>query len=136
MKDIKLNNMPAERSEQAIDRAEPTRDLPVFTPAVDIYENDEALLVQCDMPGVEQKNVAIDLDDDVLTITGHQAEQKQEGYQLVYRGYNTGIYRRAFTLVANIDRDKIKARLVDGVLNITLPKAEEARPRKIAVEAG
>lgn len=137
MNEHKSKNVPMERAEQSpASRVEPTRDLPVFTPPADIFEEDDALLVVCDMPGVEQKNVTIDLDDDVLTITGHQLDQRPENSQLVYRGYNTGIYRRAFTLAADINREQIKARLVNGVLHITLPKAAEAKPRKIAVEVG
>lgn len=133
----KTKNVPAERGENRVSgKAELTRDLPVFTPAADIYENDDSLLVVCDMPGVEEKNVEIGLEDDVLTITGNQGEYHPENYQLVYQGYHTGIYRRAFTLTTGIDQEKIKARLSNGVLSITLPKSAAAKPRKIAIEAG
>ena len=135
MNEAKAKNLPAERSPaQTAPQAEMTRDLPVFTPAADIYEKDDALLVVCEMPGVPESAVDIDLEDDVLTITGQQEDPSQEHCQLVYRGYATGIYRRAFTLATDIDREKIKARLVNGILSITLPKAESARPRKIKVE--
>ncbi len=135
MNENKNKNLPAERqSGQPERKTEMTRDLPVFTPEADIFEKDDALLVICDMPGVAESAVDIDLKDDVLTITGQQSDQSPEKGQLVYRGYATGIYRRAFTLATDIDREKIKARLVNGVLSITLPKAESVRPRKIAVE--
>ena len=132
MDKAKAKNLPAERS--SVTQAEMTRDLPVFTPAADIYEKDDALLVVCDMPGVPENAVDIDLENNVLVITGRQEDQSQKDCQLVYRGYVTGIYRRVFTLATDIDREKIKARLVNGVLSITLPKAESARPRKIKVE--
>ncbi len=131
MNENKNKNLPAEQPER---KTEMTRDLPVFTPAADIFEKDDALLVVCDMPGVPESDVDIDLKDDVLTITGRQSDQTPEQGQLAYRGYATGIYRRAFTLATDIDREKIKARLVNGVLSISLPKAESVRPRKIAVE--
>lgn len=137
MNESKNKNVPAERAaSHPAPQAELTRDLPVFTPAADIYEKENALLVVCDMPGVAEGSVEIDLEDAVLTITGHQDDQAPEKCQLVYRGYATGVYRRAFNLTTDIDREKIKARLANGVLSITLPKTEYAKPRKIAVEAG
>ncbi|MCA1809531.1 MAG: Hsp20/alpha crystallin family protein [Kiritimatiellia bacterium] len=137
MKEEKNKNMPATRAgEQAVQNAELTHDRPVFTPLVDIYERENALLVICEMPGVEESKVDIALENDVLTITGQQQELDVPDHQLVYRGYADGVFRRSFTLAADIDRESIKARLTNGVLSITLPKAQSAVPRKIAVEAG
>ena len=128
-------NTQVEKKESA-DKVEMTRDLPVYAPETDIFEKNDSILVVCDMPGVDEQSVDITLEDDVLTLTGCQKPVDRPGYSLLYRGYGTGIFRRSFTLSADIDRDSIKARLANGVLNVTLPKAAKAQPRKIAVEAG
>lgn len=116
--------------------AELTRDLPVFAPDVDIYEKENAILVLCDMPGVDDKHIDITLENDVLTLTGYQGTAEPEGVTLLHRGYAQGIFQRSFTLSTEVDRDKIVARINQGVLQLTLPKAEEAKPRKITVTAG
>ena len=116
--------------------AELTRDLPVFAPDVDIYEKDDAILVLCDMPGVDEQHVDVTLENDVLTLTGYQETAEPEDITLLYRGYASGVFQRSFTLSTEVDRNKIGARIRQGVLQITLPKAEEAKPRKITVSAG
>ena len=116
--------------------AEMTREGPVFTPATDIYENDDAILVRCDMPGVGDNQVDITLEHYELTITGSQAPAQPEGYDLLTGEYETGMFRRVFKVPQLIDRDNIKARLHNGILDIELPKAEQAKPRKIEITAG
>ncbi|NLE67655.1 MAG: Hsp20/alpha crystallin family protein [Lentisphaerae bacterium] len=125
----------AERKEGVQRMAEMTRDLPVFVPATDICESKDAIEVVCDMPGVPETQVDVSLEDNVLTITGCQAADEAEGYDLVHRGYREGMFRRAFTLTDEIDRGRIRARMAQGVLRLILPKAEKSKPRKIAVEA-
>jgi HSP20 family protein len=115
---------------------EMTQDKPVYIPAADIYENDHDIIVYADLPGVDDKNVNITLEDDVLTLIGHQNDEAPEAMEMLYRGYRPGIYRRSFTLGVSIDREKIDAKIKNGVLTLTLPKAEEAKPRKITVNAG
>ena len=122
-----------EKKEQAKD-VEHTRDLPVYAPATDIYEKKDAILVFCDMPGVVEKGLDITLEDDVLTICGCQDMAEPEHREAIYRGFRPGIYRRSFTLNTPVHRDGIKARLTHGVLEMSLPKAEAAQPRKIQVE--
>jgi HSP20 family protein len=80
--------------------------------------------------------VDITLEDDVLTIAGRQEADAPAGLELLHRGYETGVFRRSFTLGAEVDRAGINARLAGGVLEIMLPKAEKVRPRKIAVQGG
>lgn len=104
-----------------------------FIPIADIFETEEALNVVMEMPGVERKNVSIELEDDVLRIDGRIDFSKYEGLEPVYTEYNVGHYSRAFTLPEKIDRDAISAQLQDGVLALTLPKAKEALPRRIAI---
>ncbi|VGO20225.1 Hsp20/alpha crystallin family protein [Pontiella sulfatireligans] len=116
--------------------AELTRDAKVFVPATDIYEKEDAILVRCDMPGVAQDQVDIRLDNTELEITGTQSAAKPGGVDLLAGEYETGVFRRKFNVPQLIDRDKIKARLRNGVLDIELPKAEQAKPRKIEIEAG
>jgi HSP20 family protein len=116
--------------------AELTRDAKVFVPATDIYEKDDAILVRCDMPGVAQDQVDIRLDNTELEITGTQSAGKPDGVDLLTGEYQTGIFRRKFNVPQLIDRDKIKARLHNGVLDIELPKAEQAKPRKIEITTG
>ncbi len=105
----------------------------VFLPTTDIYETDQALTVVMEMPGVEKANVDINIEDDVLTIEGRIDFSKYQDLQPVYTEYNIGDFRRSFSLADSIDRDKISAEMSDGVLTLTLPKAEKAKPRKIAI---
>ncbi|MCF7816918.1 MAG: Hsp20/alpha crystallin family protein [Kiritimatiellales bacterium] len=116
--------------------AELTREGPVFVPVADIYEKDDAILVRCDMPGVEEGQIDITLENNELAITGNQAGFRPEGYDRLSSEYETGVFRRVFKIPQLIDREKIMARLRNGVLDIELPKAEQAKPRKIAIATG
>lgn len=111
-----------------------TQDRPVFLPPTDIYEREDAVLVVCDMPGVDDKHVDVMLEDDVLTLTGSQEAQEPSPHELLYRGHWPGVFRRSFTLTTEVDRAKIKARIRHGVLEVVLPKAEAAQPKRIKVE--
>jgi HSP20 family protein len=105
----------------------------LFMPTADIFEAEHSLTVVLEMPGVEKSNVDISVEAGVLTIEGRLDFAKYEGMQPVYTEYNVGHYRRSFTLSNKIDQTKIGAEMRDGVLTITLPKAEEAKPRRISV---
>ena len=87
-----------------------------------------------EMPGVPSDGVDITLERRVLTIHGRTAAADHGGYQRVYKEYADGDYERVFTLSENIDRDRIEARLSDGVLHLVLPKAETAKARKIELK--
>jgi HSP20 family molecular chaperone IbpA len=104
-----------------------------FVPTSDIFETDEALTVIMEMPGVEKKDVSIALEEDVLRVDGHIDFSKYQDMEPVYTEYIVGHYSRGFTLSGKIDRDGISAVLDDGVLVLTLPKAKESMPRRIAV---
>jgi HSP20 family molecular chaperone IbpA len=104
-----------------------------FVPAADIFETDEALTLIMEMPGVEKKDVDIALEEDVLRVEGKIDFSKYQGLGPVYTEYMVGHYARGFTLSGKIDRDGISAQLDDGVLTLTLPKAKEAMPRRIAI---
>jgi len=114
---------------------EQTRPGPIYSPAVDIFENDDHISVLADMPGVKAKDLKIDLRDNVLTLSGHVGAPESAGETPVLREYETGTYFRQFTLSEVIDQAKIDAKLTDGVLRLKLPKLERAKPRQITVKA-
>ena len=114
--------------------AERTRWGKVFSPAVDILETKNDLRLYADMPGVDQKTISITVDKGILMIEGNVDTEPIEGYELEYKEYDIGDYQRSFTLADTVDQDKISANFVNGVLELILPKAEEAKPRKIEVK--
>ena len=105
-----------------------------YVPYADIYETDEALTVLMEMPGVAREGVSVALEDDVLRVEGRIDFGKYAGMEPVYTEFNVGHYARSFALSGTVDREGIGAQLEDGVLVLTLPKAREARPRRIAVQ--
>lgn len=112
---------------------EQTRSGPVYSPAVDIFENDAAITVLADLPGVRPDNLEIDLRENVLTLMGRVSGPNNAGETPVVREYQPGLFFRQFTLGETIEQSKIDAKLKDGVLRLELPKAEKARPRQITV---
>ncbi|HUL05050.1 MAG TPA: Hsp20/alpha crystallin family protein [Candidatus Acidoferrum sp.] len=104
-----------------------------YVPNTDVYETDEALTLVMEVPGVEKKDVSVQLENDVLRVEGRIDFSKYEGLEPVYAEYNVGHYARAFTLSDKIDQDGISAELADGVLTLTLKKAKAALPRRIAI---
>ena len=112
---------------------ESTIPMRTYMPTADIFETEDALTVVLEMPGVSKDNVDVSVETGVLTIEGRIDFQKYEGLQPVYGEYNVGPYRRGFRISSQIDQNKIAAEMRDGVITLTLPKAEEAKPRRIAV---
>ncbi|HEY5653586.1 MAG TPA: Hsp20/alpha crystallin family protein [Pontiella sp.] len=128
-----------EKKEHAVEKMEQNatdQELREYVPAVDIYEKDDGILIRFDMPGVTQEQVDIELDNNELEIVAKQTGGAPEGMELLTGEYGTGIFRRKFSVPQQIDRDQIKARLHNGVLHLELPKAEQAKPRKIEITAG
>ena len=105
----------------------------VYVPVTDIFETNAALMLALEMPGVDRENINVKLESGVLTIEGEIDFGKYEGMYPVYTEYNVGNYARSFELSSNIDQDRISAELKDGVVMLTLPKVEKAKPRKIKV---
>jgi len=114
--------------------SERTRDWPCFVPRADIVETKEDYVLTMDLPGVDEKEIDITLDKNTLTINGYSNVERPEGYSLAAAEYRVGDYERSFRLTDTIDREGIQASYTDGVLNLTLPKAEEAKARKIPVQ--
>jgi HSP20 family protein len=104
-----------------------------FVPVTDIFETPEALTVVLEMPGVDRNSIEASVEDDVVTIVGRIDFSKYEGMQPVYTEYNVGHFARSFEISNKIDQSKIGALMNDGVVAIVLPKAEQAKPRKIQV---
>ena len=106
-----------------------------WTPAVDIAEQDNQYTVKVELPGVSKDDVRITMQDNILTIRGEKKAEKETnetGYYRTERSY--GSFQRSFTLPTHVKSDKIEALHKDGVLTITLPKAEEAKPKQIEVK--
>jgi HSP20 family protein len=109
---------------------------PVFSPAVDIEEGSDEFVVRVDLPGLSQKDVKVSLMGDTLSIRGErkqEAVRKGHNAQRIERSY--GLFERSFTFDAPVRNDGIKAHYKDGVLEIVVPKAEEAKVREIEVQS-
>lgn len=114
---------------------ESTKEGALFSPHVDIYETEEQVVVIADMPGVKIEDIDVSLEDDVLTIRGQRQKEERPG-KLLLKEYENGSYLRRFTVSETIDRKKISASLVEGVLRVGLPKASPEKPRQIEVTLG
>ena len=106
-----------------------------FTPAVDIFEKGETTVILADMPGVAPDDIDVTLERQVLTLNGQVKSHAPEGYRRLSSEYREGDYSRVFTLSDAVDQKKIKADFKNGVLRLELPRAAEAKPKKIAVKA-
>jgi HSP20 family molecular chaperone IbpA len=136
MADTKSKALQAKEKSELAASAEQTTPGPVFTPAVDIFETEKEITVLADMPGVKASDLTIDLNDNVLTLTGEVSSPEGADEEELLREYQIGKYFRQFTLSEVVDQGKIEAKLSDGVLRLTLPKVEAAKPRKIEVKVG
>jgi HSP20 family molecular chaperone IbpA len=118
---------------ELVSKGEQTVPVRYFVPATDIYETEDALSVVMEVPGVERKDIDINLENDVLRIEGRVDPSKYDGLDPLYTEYNVGHFARTFTLSNKVDQQSIGAHVADGVLTLTLPKAKEALPRRISV---
>ncbi len=122
--------------EDAITRmlSEPRASRP-WSPAVDISETEDALVVQADLPGIDLKDIDIRLENETLTVSGQrkfEKEEKVKGYHRIERSYGTFV--RSFSVPSTVETDKVAAAYREGVLTVTLPKKEAAKPRQVKVE--
>jgi HSP20 family molecular chaperone IbpA len=136
MKDNETKELKVKEKQELASPAEQTRPGLVFTPSVDIFENDKEIVLLADMPGVRAEALNIDLRDNTLTLDGGVEPFEAEGEKEVLIEYEVGKYYRQFSLSEMIDQNKIDAQLKNGVLRLTLPKVEKAAPRTITVQAG
>ena len=107
----------------------------IWQPPVDIYEDEESVVIKAEVPDIDQKDIEVRIEDNTLTLRGERKqnrEVKKENYHRVERYY--GQFQRSFTLPHSIDQEKVKAVCDKGVLTITLPKRAETKPKQINVE--
>jgi len=109
---------------------------PHVVPPVDIFEDDSGITLLADLPGVSRERLGVRVDGDSLSIEGTADVAGPREMELVYGEAQPAVYRREFSLSRELDASRIEAQLKDGVLRLTIPKAEEARPRRIEVRVG
>ena len=105
-----------------------------FTPAVDIFEEKEEIVVKAELPGLQAKDVTVDVENNILTLKGErkfEKDTKHDGYHRIERSYGT--FTRAFALPQLVNSDKIQAEMKDGVLTVRIPKREEVKAKKIEI---
>ena len=108
-----------------------------FAPPVDVYEDEHNVSLKIEVPGIDEKDIAVRLENNTLTVHGErkfEKEEKEENFRRVERQY--GSFTRTFTLPSTVDADKVSANYEKGVLKITLPKKAEAKPKQIKVNVG
>src|SRR5438067_12005701 len=108
-----------------------------WLPAMDLVETQDEFVLRADLPGLDESDVNIELEDNVLTISGHRKaehEERKEGYYRVERA--SGAFQRSLTLPEGVDPDGIKAGFDKGVLEVRIPKPEQRKPRKVTISAG
>jgi len=107
----------------------------MWTPAVDIFENNDFVVVKAELPGVERNHIFVEVKDGILSLRGErkfEKEVKEESYHRIERSY--GRFQRSFSLPVSVDQDRVTARFEDGVLEVKLPKKEKAKPKQIQVD--
>ncbi|MGA7103994.1 MAG: Hsp20/alpha crystallin family protein [Candidatus Deferrimicrobiaceae bacterium] len=107
----------------------------MWTPAVDIYENNEFVVVKAELPGVEKDRISVEVKEGILTLRGERGfdrELKKESYHRIERAY--GSFQRSFSLPVSVDQENVTARFQDGVLEVKLPKKDQEKPKQIEVD--
>ena len=107
-----------------------------WTPAMDLLETDDAFVIRADLPGLSESDVNVELEDNVLTVSGERKaehEDKKEGFYRVERSF--GQFRRSLTLPEGVNADGITANFDKGVLEVRIPKPEERKPRRVEIKA-
>jgi HSP20 family molecular chaperone IbpA len=133
MSDTEARPLEPQEKKELIEKEEKTVPARFYVPNTDIFETEHALTVIMEMPGVERENIDVGIEKDVLQIEGRIDFSKYAEMEPVYTEYNIGHYTRKFSLSSKIDRERITAEMADGVLTLTLPKAEESKPRRIRI---
>lgn len=114
----------------------PAANSATYSPACDVYETTDEITLTLDVPGARSEDVDIRLEEGALTVHAPVRRAERIGQRALYREYGVGDYVRTFQIGGPIDRDRIEAKLSNGVLIVRVPKSEAARPRKIAVTGG
>jgi HSP20 family molecular chaperone IbpA len=131
------NTMEVQEQEIVPDEgAERIRERRTYIPRTDIYETEEDIVLVLDMPGVNEESIDITLEKNVLTITGKSNVESPKEHSLTFAEYMAGDYERNFRVTDQINSEKIEAVYNNGVLRLTLPKAEELKAKKISIKTG
>jgi HSP20 family protein len=129
----RLNHLFADAFFQPV-RSDDDMSLGTWHPVVDMYDEEDRIVIKAELPGMEKKDIAVDVKDRVLTISGERKLDKEVEEENYYRRERTyGKFQRAFSLPADVDSDKIKADFKDGLLKIEVPKPEKQKPKQITV---
>jgi HSP20 family protein len=120
----------AKKEEKAIEKS---RELKTAFPSVDIFENDDEILLHADMPGVKKDDVSVNIDNGTLSISG--VRRFDSAGASTWKEFSDVEYVRSFSVPQSIDVERVKAELKDGVLKLHLPKSEAARPKMIEIKA-
>ncbi len=123
------------KAEISYNDGERTRNRKVYSPYTDIIDTGAEILVIADLPGVDESSVDVTLEKNILTISAFPPEEKVEKYSLEFGEYGMGDFERKFAISEDIDRERIEARVKNGVLTLHLPKAGPAKAHKIAVRS-
>jgi HSP20 family protein len=108
-----------------------------WIPAMDLVEEGEEYVLRADLPGVREEDVKVELDDDVLTISGERRsehEERRDGYHRIERA--SGSFSRSLTVPDGVDPERVQARFDNGVLEVRVPKPEQRKPRRVAISVG
>ena len=105
----------------------------VFTPPIDIHETDEGLVLRADLPGVSHDTLELQVQDNRLTLFGRMQPVVPQDARLLHQEFETGDFLRSFILSDEVDHERISAKLTNGVLEVALPRAAKAEPRRIQV---
>lgn len=106
-----------------------------WRPAVDIYESENGIVLKAELPGVKKEDVSVEIKDNVLTLKGERAEEKEVGEENYYRRERCfGSFQRSFNLEQSIQPEKVKAKFKDGILEVEIPRPEEEKPKKVTVD--
>ena len=132
----KEKNLDSKEQQVIPEGTERTRDCRCFIPRTDIYEADDKIYIVLDVPGIHENAIEITLEKNVLTVKGMSQVEEYDNYSQAYSEYEPGDFERSFKISDMIDREKIEAVSKDGVLRLTLPRAEQAKLKKITVKAG
>ena len=126
--------MELQEQELVQEETERTRECRCFVPRTDIYEVGDNIFLVLDMPGINENAIQITLEKNILNVKGYAQIDDSNDYSLTFAEYEGGDYERSFRISDAIAKDKIEAEYKEGVLRLTLPKAEQAKARKITVK--
>jgi HSP20 family protein len=127
-------SLEVQEKKELVSKGENTMPARFYVPNTDIHETDDALIVAMEVPGVDRSSIDVKVEDDVLRIEARIDSAKYQGMEPLYTEYNVGHFARSFSLSHGIDQSRIDAALSDGVLTVTLKKAQKAQPRRIDIQ--